>query len=614
MNWKPTWVLLAAAAVMLAFIMLVELPLRRQREMQASRLILPGLDPSLVTNIEIHPWSQSIIQAVRQSGTNHSWRLLRPVSYPAHNQLLAALLDALKKLEWGEHITEKELNDRPNAQEDFGFTKPLFTLLLQGSGPDRRLEIGQLGAFNDEVYLQVVGNTAIYQTAAADILRWLPRDQRLWRDQSLLSLTNVAFQTLRVRAAGQEFDLERNATNHLWFMSKPLPPARADTPKINNLLSRLQTNLISDFVTDDPKADVESYGLQSTETTPELELSFLDGTNTVAGLQMGRSLTNFPAYAFARRDIPGNIVVVAKELLKPWQAPYTNFLDQHFISMSPDLIVSITVRGEDNFEVRKQTNGQWMVMAGQSFPTDSLLMDYWLAEFTNMTTEIAKRVVTDFSDYGLAHPCLQYNVRFRPNAGARAEARIDFGTNQAGKVFERRLDEDFVNTLSPDNFDLLPRASWELRDRDVWHFSSSNVVSVTIYQRGGVLKLLRDPDGNWTYAPGFSSQVPINSFATEGCVFEMGRLRAIYWDGMGEKNLDRFGFRQADYNVEFEVKHGGTNETFRIQFGGRSPTHYHPYASVVRDGQRLIFEFPAGLYDNLVWPNLTLYTARLHPQ
>jgi hypothetical protein len=614
MNWKPTWVLLASAAVMLAFIVLVEHPLRRQRELQSSRLVLPGLDPARVTNIEIHPWGQGIIQAVRQSATNQSWRLVQPVSYPAHEQLFAALLETLTKLEWVARITEKELSDRPDAQKEFGFTKPLFTLLLQGSGPDRRLEIGALGAFNDDVSLQVVGNTAIYQ-APIDILRWLPTNQKLWRSQSLLSLTNTAFQTLRVRSTGQDFELERDATNHLWYMSKPRPSARADTAKINELLGQIQSVLVSDFVTDDPKADLETYGVPTTETASDLELSFLNGTNVVAGVQVGHTYsTNFPAYAYARREVPGNIVVVAKEALKPWQVAYTNFLDQHLISLSPALIASISVRGEDNFEVRRQTDGQWLVLAGKSFPADSALMEYWLAQFTNMTTEIAKRVVTDFSEYGLMHPALQYTVRFRPDAGAHTEARIDFGTNKTGHVFERRLDEDFVNTASSDDFDLLPRASWELRDRAVWDFASSNVVSVMIHQRGGELKLLHDPDGGWTYAPGYNNQVPINSSGTEACVFEMGRLRAIYWDGVGEEHLERYGFPQADFQVAFDVKQGGTNETYRIQFGGRSPTHYHPYASIMRDGQRLIFEFPAGLYEKFVWPNLTVYTARLQPR
>src|SRR5277367_4406174 len=124
MNWKPTWVLLAAAAVVLAFIVLVGRPLRRQRELQESRLVLPGFDPSLVTNIEIHPWSQALVEAVRQPGTNHFWRLARPVAYPGNSQLFAALLEALAKLEWEIRLNEKELSERPDAQDDFGFTKP----------------------------------------------------------------------------------------------------------------------------------------------------------------------------------------------------------------------------------------------------------------------------------------------------------------------------------------------------------------------------------------------------------------------------------------------------------------------------------------------------------
>jgi hypothetical protein len=611
MNWKPTWVLLATAAAMLAFIVLVERPLRRNRELQASHVILPGLVPSLVTNIEIHPWGQAIIQAVRQNSANAPWRLVRPASYPARHQRVAALLALLAKLEWVDRVGVKELNDRPNAQEDFGFTKPLCTLLLQGSGPDRRLEIGGLSVFGDRVFMQVVGNNAIYQIPA-DILWWLPPDKNLWRDPSLLNLTNLAFHTLRVRAAGKEFELRRDPTNHLWFLHQLSLAARADTSKVNDLLSRLQTVCVSNFVTDDPLADLETYGLQSSDTTPALALTFLDHTNIAAGLQVGRSPTNDPGLVFARRDDPGSIVEVAREPFTPWLAPYTNFLDRHFISLSPNLVASITVQGEDHFVAQKQSNGLWLVKAGQKqFPADPVLMDYWLAGFTNVPTEIVKTVVTEFSEYGLSNAPLQYTLRFSPPAGAQDEARLEFGTNQSGKVFERRLGEDGVNTISAEDFAGLPRVSWQLRDRQVWHFESSNVVSATIHQLGGSLKLLRDPDGNWTYAPGFNSQVPINSPATEECVYRMGRLRAIYWDGVGDDPLDHFGFAKSRHDVEFEVKHGATNETFRIQFGARSP-FLHPYASVTRDGERLIFEFPADIYESLVEPNLTLFTARQH--
>jgi len=609
MNWKPTWVLLAVAAMLLAFIVLVEHPLRVRKERLANRLILPGFNPAAVTNVLVQPWDQPAIQAVRDGSGSNGWRLTRPISYPAHSEYVAGLLDILAQLEWLDCVTEAELTNRPNAQEEFGFAKPRFTLLLQGSAPDSRLEVGQLGPYGDRVYLQVVGNPLIY-LADSRLLNWIPPNNYGWRDPALLDLAHVSFQSLQVRAAGKELiELTREPASHLWFMTKPLS-ARANAAKIDVLLGQLQTMSVNNFITDDPQPDLETYALQDSATTPELALSFLRGTNTVAGLRVGGSLTN-TNLAFARRDHPGNIVTVAKEPLRPWLAPYTNFLDQHFISLPPSLIESISVRGDDTFTVQKQTNGQWQVVADKTFPADALFMTDWLAGFTNVPAEIFKTVVTDFSPYGLVHPALQYTLRFPPDAGARADAQLDFGVNTNGQVFERRLGEDFVNSVSPGDYYRLPRASWQLRDRSVWSFDPTNVLSVTVHQRGGLLKYLCDPDGNWTYAPNSISQVSINSASLKECIFRLGQLRAIYWDGVGESGLERFGFQKEDHAVDLEIKRGGKIETLRIQFGARSP-YLHPYASVVRDGQRLIFEFPADLYENLVRPNLTVLTARIN--
>src|SRR5208337_2097682 len=123
------------------------------------------------------------------------------------------------------------------------------------------------------------------------------------------------------------------------------------------------------------------------------------------------------------------------------------------------------VRGDNNFTVQKQTNGQWLVRAGTNFPADALLMEFWLGGLTNFPTEIEKTVVADFSVYGLAPPALRYTVKFGPEARGLAPAEIDFGALTNGRVFERRADELFVNTISANDFQRLPRVSWQLRDR-----------------------------------------------------------------------------------------------------------------------------------------------------
>ncbi len=606
MNWKPTWGLLAAAAVVFLFIVLVEHPLRQERLRQASRAVLPGFNGDTITNIEIHPWGKPAIAARRVGGANRLWRLTQPISYPAQSDSVEALLEVLGKLEWQDRITEAELKDRPDAQEQFGFTQPQFSLALQGTGPTRRLEIGDLSPLGDQVFLYVVGNSTIC-LAGTDLLRVIPRDKIDWRDVALLDLTNTPFQKLRVHSAGGEVDLERDPTNHLWFMKVPLQ-ARADSARINGLLRQLQQVEVRAFVSEDAQADMEPYGLQTSAQTPDLAFTFLQGTNVVAGLQVGASPSNHLELAYARRLDPANIVAVDREPFRAWQGAYTNFLDQHLISVPPSWVESIDVRGEDAFTVQKQSNGQWQVQAGTSFIADALLMEDWLGGLTNIPTEIEKTVVADFSPYGLTRPALHYTVKFGPAAGGLPAAQIDFSTVHNDKVSERRADESSVNTISGGDFDRLPRVSWQLRDRSIWNFASSNVLSVTVHQLGGTRQYLRDPQGDWTFAPGYHAPPFINSPSLEEAVHRLGELRAVYWDGVGNDHLERFGFAEADHSLELAVKRPDRTETLRLEFGVRSP-YSHPYASVVRDGQRVIFEFPVDLYENFVEHDLSLPAA-----
>ena len=53
-------------------------------------------------------------------------------------------------------------------------------------------------------------------------------------------------------------------------------------------------------------------------------------------------------------------------------------------------------------------------------------------------------------------------------------------------------------------FDRLPKAYWQLRDRAIWHFESNEVVAIDIHQRGGHLRYTRDEHNQWTLPPGSS--------------------------------------------------------------------------------------------------------------
>jgi hypothetical protein len=631
MSSKSTGVLVAAALVLGALVFWVERPLRLARERPASRRVFPGLDAKDVTTVEVSPGGQ-IIRAERDA---HVWRLTKPILYPADGARIEALLKALAGLEWRRAIGADELANRADAQEQFGFDKPAFSLVLEGGGPPRHLLFGKTSAFGDEVFLQVVGNPSIY-LADASLLQLIPAGKDHWRDLAVLDLAQTPFDSLKVHSPGKSFDLQREPSTGLWRMSLPLQ-VRADSPKINGLLEKIRQLRVVSFASDEAQPDLDLYGLQSSTQSPALDLAFFQGTNRVLDLLVGASLTNNPAstnnpaltnnvvltnnpaLAYARRNSPGNVIVLPVQPLGPWEADYTAFLDRRLLSVSPDLIDAIEVSAQDHFTMRRQTNGQWAVCAAQTFAADQMLVEDWLSAFTNIEVEIEQAVVADVAStnvagYGLAKPVAQYILKSAVTGAGNSNqvvAQIQFGASQTNRVFERRTDESSVNSITREQFDRFPRASWQFRDRRIWHFDAGDVQSITIRQGGRLRKLVRDPNNEWTFAPG--STGIINPFYLEETLHRLGDLKAIYWDGRGDDPRDPFGFAQTDYAISLEVKTGGQTRTLALQFGKPSP-YTHPYAAVQLDGQRLVFEFPVDLYANFIKHDLMIAPAYYQPR
>ena len=130
MKFNVTGGLVIIALVLGALVFFVERPLRLARERRVVRDVLPGLDPKQVSSIEVSPAGQ-IIRAER---AGHSWQLTKPIFYPADAERVDALVGALADLKWSIAIGAEELKDRPDAQESFGFDKPIYLFACSRRG------------------------------------------------------------------------------------------------------------------------------------------------------------------------------------------------------------------------------------------------------------------------------------------------------------------------------------------------------------------------------------------------------------------------------------------------------------------------------------------------
>lgn len=586
MNPRSIWRWAIVAAALMAFIFFHHKYLRKTSSGPGP--VLPALRPAAVTRVQVRPAARLEICAAR---TNGSWQLVEPLVYPAQAVSIEKFLAELEQLVPAPYLTARALREQPRADEEFGFTTPQASIIIEQPGHTARLRVGARTAPGDQVFLQVVGVEGVY-VVDAGFLQFLPRTPDDWRSTALLDLSGMTVERLAVTNGSKIFELRRSATDRLWRMHYPLS-ARANNARIEESLQMLQSVRARQFVPYDPRADLETFGLHP----PELEVVIGQGTNTIARLQFGKSPTNDAKLVYARRVGLEAIVTVSKDLLAPWYAAVNDFREPYLLHSAVP-VAGVDVRAPESFSLQRQTNGAWRVWP-EDFPADADLVNELLAALNELPiVEFTQDVVVaaDLPAYGLDSPLRQYTLRAAATNGPAGLtnpviAELRFGTNQADKVFAQRADESFVYAVPRAEFLRLPTAGWQMRERRIWSLSTNEVARVTLRQPGQVRQMIRNGPYSWSLAPG--SPGAMNDLAVEETVSGLCQLTAAAWLGRGETNRARLGFADNDRQLVIELRNG---EKAALDFARETPGQ-PPAAAVTLNGEPWFFEFPIWLYD-----------------
>jgi len=580
--------------LLFGIIFFVERPMRLKAQRERSSSLLPGLRPENVQALQVGMAGQ---QELRFERTKTNWMLTSPITYPARTNKINQLLETLSLVQWQGRITPEELKNRPESTEEFGFSRPQFSLILSEGKYKRHLDFGTNTYFGDQVFAKLVGGEGIY-ILDSQILKVLPKNPDDWRDTTLLPPELISRGNLiRVRAGTRGLDLSYDSTNELWRLSWPFP-ARADQEKTESLRKSLALTQIEQFVMDDPAADLQPFGLQP----PELEISFLQGTNPLAKLDIGRSSTNSPQLVYARVVNRPSVYLIPREQTEQWKGPPNEFRDRHLLNIAPSEMDRIDFKGEQTFSAIRNTNGVWKLNP-QGWIGDPEAMTDLTLHLANIEVEFERTVVTDFSAYGLSNALMEVTVH--KFSAPTSSVSFQIGTN-VGKIFVRRTDDEFINVIKSDDLDQIPFSPQHVRHRAVWNFQSSDVIAIRIFQQGAKRELKRNEKFEWSFAA--NSQGVINTFALEEALHRVGGLRAVIWHDFNAQDLDKVGIKEVDYAIEFEINRAGAREVLRVDFGGFS--RINPLAVVTVNGEKRLFEFPIDLFRNILLKDLTIEPGR----
>ena len=593
MNSKTTGIWFVIAASLAGFIFVFQHWLRPAGGEPSA--ILPGLRPAAVTSVQVIPPDALEIRA---DLTNGVWRLTKPVDYPAQSAAVKTLLDTLQQLQPETRIGAADLRARQGTEGDFGFGNPT-SLVIQSGDWRRQLLIGHKTAPGSDVYLRAVGVDGTFVTDAG-WLKLVPHSADEWRDSALVDAgRSFNWIMLTNSAKGLAIELRRDPTNHLWRMIRPLQ-ARADTGLIADALQRLQSAYVTQFTPTDAKTDPAAFGLQPAG----LDLWLGSGTN-VSAVHVGKSPTNDAAQVYARREGWNTILTTAGEPLSQWFGSVNSFRDRNLVELTAP-VAEIEMLGPEtnHFILQRQGSNDWKI-ASESFPVDAANVQLSIKTLAGLhISDFVRDVVTapELPKYGLAAPQREIVLRSKPGDTNAVIADLMFGTNNG--VFVRCAGEDPIYAITAEDFNRLPEADWEYRDRRVWSFNTNDVAQVTVRQNGRMRQLVRNGPGQWTLAAAAGPQSIATDHSIEQAVGQLSQLTTDGWVGHNITDPQNYGLNTNNLQIAIELKNG---RKFTVDFGPPIHTHYgnSALAATTLDGESWVFIFPMIPYQ-LVLISLTI--------
>jgi hypothetical protein len=589
---KSTWWLMGTALTALVYTMIFEVD-RKPPPVEMPEF-LPGFNARKVNAVQIEFKGTNILKIVREE---NRWTLQHPIHYPGMGEGPELLLYVLERLQPTGYVDLGKKGNNPDFAS-YGLDPPRAVLRfgLTGDPPALELHLGSLTPLEDMVYARTLSQPGLF-ILPKDFQRAVPMSANFWRDPNLIHLggNQLEADTISIRSGPRLMTLQHNRTNGTWQVTQPVPIKRGDKARIEQMLVNVWNWQVVGFVSDDPRIDLEQFGLHS----PVAELVLGRGTNRLAAVQFGKSPPDQPGFVFARILNYTNVVVVPKPGLDDLRAPVWDFCDHRLADpIGPSELARVEVKAGGNFVLSQSTNGVWRLTAPTSLPADEALVMDLLRNLQLMEAlELKRELVADFSQFGLAKPSASYTLRTRGGTN-QIHTQITFGNSasDAGdRLYARRWDKDSVYVVANATRQSLPSYSYELRERRIWNFLPNEVTKITIEDGAKATILQRNTAGQWT-RPG--RQLAANEVRDlKTALSFLGQFQVVDWTTRGADKLAGFDILSRKKSLTLELLRDGQTLHRKIQFGRKSQRQ-NPYAFATDplEQEPVVFEFPANTF------------------
>jgi hypothetical protein len=350
MKRKTTnWMLLIGAVLLGGFILIFERNGETSRQHAGRTRTVFSVYPESIERILME---RDGVQ-IECTKNGNTWRLTKPADAPLDSGLVEKMIAGLARVERGELITAKTLQERHLSPSDYGFDAPRARITFKNNRGLSTWLIGRDAPVGKTLYVMAENGGEII-SAPQTLLNLVPQDPSWIRDRTLFSGEIAAVRGLDLRRASGFLQL-RQPENNGWVIQQP-HAGRADKQAVHALFETIFSGRIINFVSDE-KTDLTAYGLEK----PAYEMTVFTQDERTQTLLIGKAPPDTPEILYAKRVENDTVFTVPAEWIQTFEINDDLLRSRHVIDLSTERIAAIQITHAEQQIELSRSNTQWQV-------------------------------------------------------------------------------------------------------------------------------------------------------------------------------------------------------------------------------------------------------------
>ena len=542
MNWRNTLILALIVLAGFAYFRFFEMkrPSTEEAKRQAQNVV--NFDRNKIDGIVIQNGDQKIEIRRREN----KWRLETPIKDQADGAVVENLLSDLESWQKEGTIPAKDIDTDKSKLAEYGLSNPKLKLKLLGREKPPEILFGKDAALEGRMYVRFQNSKETY-LATQSVRKDIDKKPEEFRDKKLTDVATAQVRRITLKTPAGEMELEKRGEH--WDILKPLR-ARADDGKVGDLISRITSARIQQFVVDD-RGDLHPYGLaeprasitlydQEQKKDQKVELGesikVFGREDKGQTLQIGSVPEKEKDQVYVRFAPRGSVYTLPKKVEEIVNTKPADLRDNHLVRIDTNILDRITIDTPGKAKtVLGRKDGNWTIAGRNNAPADSRAIRRLIDTLQNeRVTRFVEDVASNLPKYGLDKPTIQLTFSSfasentaESEAGEQPFAALAFGKAEGDNVYARLSDEPYVVAVRPGLVNQISPDPLQWQDLSIFKFKPGQIHRLSVTAENE-LSLERDQRNQWHWLKG-SGQ--INEANLQSLLNTLSALHAVRWLG-----------------------------------------------------------------------------------